>query len=98
MKYHFKIQYHTQWGEQLRMVGNIPQLGNDDLTRAVPMITQNGEHWELTVELNDMVLSDMTYSYLVFKEGQVVRQEFYLLKHQLPTSNKANIYILKTLG
>lgn len=93
MKYHFKIQYHTQWGEQLRMVGNIPQLGNDDLTRAVPMITQNGEHWELTVELNDMVLSDMTYSYLVFKEGQVVRQEFYLLKHQLPTSNKANIYI-----
>jgi len=35
MKIHFKIAYFTYWGQRLLVTGNIPELGNGDLSRAL---------------------------------------------------------------
>ena len=33
----FRIHYYTQWGEQLFVSGNLPELGENEPFRAFPM-------------------------------------------------------------
>ena len=37
MKLLFRINYRTQWGEQLYVVGNVPELGDGDVSKALAM-------------------------------------------------------------
>ena len=51
MQLHFHINYHTQWGESLYIVGNIPQLGNGDTENAVEMTLTGPDMWETEINL-----------------------------------------------
>ena len=41
----FNIEYRTSWGEEVRVLGSIPELGNNQPNKATPLHTVDGIHW-----------------------------------------------------
>lgn len=68
MKIHFKISYFTTWGQRLLVSGNIPQLGNGDLSKSLAMNFQNKEDWSAEIELSETESIDLKYRYVLFNE------------------------------
>jgi len=68
MKIHFKIAYFTYWGQRLLVTGNIPELGNGDLSRALLLNFQYKEDWigEIDIVRDDSF--DLKYKYVLFTE------------------------------
>ena len=46
----FNIEYRTSWGEEVKISGSIPELGNNHPDKAVDMQTIDGIHWS---EINE---------------------------------------------
>ncbi|MBN2767092.1 MAG: 4-alpha-glucanotransferase [Paludibacteraceae bacterium] len=69
MKIHFKISYFTYWGQRLLVSGNIPQLGNGDLTKALALSFQHKEDWTGEIELPEMPAEPVRYKYVLFNEN-----------------------------
>jgi len=69
MKIHFKISYFTYWGQRLLVSGNIPQLGNGDLTKALALSFQHKEDWTGEIELPEMPAEPVSYKYVLFNEN-----------------------------
>ncbi|MBL4847811.1 MAG: hypothetical protein JKY65_20035 [Planctomycetes bacterium] len=57
----------TQWGESLYLLGDRPELGNNDPTRAIRMLPGQNNAWSLTVELP--AGANYTYRYLIRDNG-----------------------------
>ena len=76
MKLQFYLRFHTQVGQSLWLGGNTEELGNDDPSRAVPMIFLNEEYWELAVEMKKKVLQKVIrYKYYLQNEnGELVAE------------------------
>lgn len=71
---HFSISYYTQYGQQLRVVGSLPELGEWDAAKAQPMLWNQGGNWAF--ELITKKLEPFDYKYLVTDDkGNVVRWE-----------------------
>ena len=68
MKLHFKISYFTYWGQRLLVSGNIPELGNNDFSRALPLNFQSPEDWTAEIELSRTAEFDITYRYILYNE------------------------------
>ena len=49
MKITFELYYHTRWGEQLMLSGDIEPLGAGDEARAVVMDYRGGDLWSYTI-------------------------------------------------
>ena len=47
----FHIEYRTSWGEEVRVLGSIPELGNNQPGKAVPLQTVDGIHWTLDADI-----------------------------------------------
>ncbi len=47
----FNIEYRTHWGEEVRVVGNMPELGNDKVEQAVALTTTDGVRWSAEMEV-----------------------------------------------
>ena len=47
----FHIEYRTSWGEEVRVLGSIPELGNNQPGKAVPLQTVDGIHWTLDIRI-----------------------------------------------
>ncbi len=45
----FNIEYRTSWGEEVRVSGSIPELGNEHPDQASPLHTVDGIHWTAEV-------------------------------------------------
>ena len=69
MRITFHMEYHTQWGEELRIAGNLPELGDGNFANAPAMHTEDGNRWELTLDIqtNQNVF---TYRYGVVRDGK----------------------------
>ncbi|HPW89865.1 MAG TPA: 4-alpha-glucanotransferase [Paludibacteraceae bacterium] len=65
MKLHFKISYFTRWGQNVYVVGNIPELGNNDVEKAVPMHFVPSETWELVLPVMLKTTKELQYRYFV---------------------------------
>lgn len=76
MKIHFRIPYYTYWGQRIFVSGNIPELGNGDLSKALPLNYQAPEDWTGLLELNRNEIIEFTYKYVLFSEktGQYVEE------------------------
>ncbi|MDE6265220.1 MAG: 4-alpha-glucanotransferase [Paramuribaculum sp.] len=74
MRIGFHIEYHTRWGETLRITGDSQQLGAGDASAALPMHSGDGKHWHLNIEAAPG--KNFTYSYLVTDESGNVRREW----------------------
>ena len=80
MTLRFHINYHTQWGESLYIVGNIPELGNGNPENAVEMALTGPDMWQLDVEIS-ATTQDFDYSFIVKAPGQAWRFEWGLPHH-----------------
>ncbi len=76
MKVHFKIPYFTYWGQRLFVSGNIPELGNGDVTKALPLKFNAPEDWTSMIEINSSQLVEFKYKYVLFTEqtGQYIEE------------------------
>ncbi len=76
MKLQFYLRFHTQVGQSLWLGGNIEELGNDDPSKAIPMIFLNEDYWELAVEVKKKVLQNVVrYKYYLQNEnGELVAE------------------------
>ncbi len=68
MKVTFKINYNTNWGESLYISGSVPELGNNQYSKAVPMKYEEGGNWTATVEFNEC--KTFSYRYYVLAEDK----------------------------
>jgi 4-alpha-glucanotransferase len=73
MKVQFYLRFHTEFGESLFISGNTDELGNDDISKALPMAYLNEQFWSVTMELKQKKLSRLQYKY-IFKtrDGEVI--------------------------
>ena len=44
----FNIEYRTNWGEEVKVQGSVPELGMNDADKAVTLHTVDGIHWDYT--------------------------------------------------
>ena len=68
MKIHFKISYYTYWGQRLLVSGNIPELGNDDLSKATVMNYESPEDWICEVDVNRTEEFTLNCKYILYSE------------------------------
>ena len=68
MKIHFKIPYYTYWGQRLLVCGNIPELGNGDLSKSLSLNFQAPEEWTAEIKINSKVPFQLTYKYILYTE------------------------------
>lgn len=68
MKIHFKISFYTFWGQRLLVSGNIAQLGNGDLSKALPLNFQNTEDWVGEIEVDPKEINSLNYKYILYTE------------------------------
>ena len=48
---HLFLRFHSTYGQSFYVTGNIPELGNNDHSKAVPLQYLNEEYWHATIEL-----------------------------------------------
>lgn len=75
MKLDLTIEYYTQWGEELRITGSIPLLGNFNEKKAIPLSSEDGKTWKLEVETDSIHDNVISYKYILFKDGKICRRE-----------------------
>lgn len=67
----FKCKYKTKYGEQIRIVGNIEELGSWDPCKAMLMATNSEIYpiWESTGDVTGPVGMEINYKYVVVNEN-----------------------------
>ncbi len=68
MKIQFNINYKTQFGQFLKVVGNVSKLGSYNVKNAKPMLLKNGEKgdWNLTIDVPED--GEIKYKYVLCDE------------------------------
>lgn len=79
----FNIKYRTSWGEEVRVLGSIPELGNNQSDRAIPLSTIDGMHWTAEVGFRIPENCVIQYSYYIFRDGKAIRTEWNSLPRTL---------------
>ena len=72
----FNIEYRTSWGEEVRVLGSIPELGNDQPDKATPLHTVDGIHWTAEVDIQIPGNGSVEYSYHIYRDGRTIRTEW----------------------
>lgn len=72
----FNIEYRTSWGEEVRLTGSTPELGNENPDKAIPLQTIDGIHWVAEKEIQMPADGVIRYSYLICRNGKVLRHEW----------------------
>ncbi len=85
----FHIEYRTNWGEEVRLIGSAPETGSNDPSQALPLLTVDGTHWSVEKEFQIDDETKFTYGYGVFRDGQLIRKEWDNLPRTLCLSNDA---------
>lgn len=81
MEINFSIEYRTQWGEELGIIGSIPIPGEENHTFQIPLTTQDGINWMGKINF-DIPPRAFQYEYAVFKEHNILRKEANRQLHQ----------------
>ncbi|MFA5044891.1 MAG: 4-alpha-glucanotransferase, partial [Paludibacter sp.] len=76
MKIYFKLPYYTYWGQKLMVSGNIPELGNGDVTKALSLNFHATEDWIGEIEIDRNAAIELTYKYVLYTEqdGQYTQE------------------------
>ena len=74
MKIGFHIEYHTRWGQNLRITGSCKALGAGDPSKAPLMSTGDGVNWHHTIEATPG--EEISYSYFVTESDGTARHEW----------------------
>ena len=82
----FNIEYRTNWGEEVRVLGSIPELGNEQPEQALPLQTVDGIHWTAEVDIKIPENGIVQYSYHIYRDGKTLRTEWNSLPRTLYVS------------
>lgn len=74
MKIGFHIEYHTRWGEVMKITGNTATLGFGDADKAPAMRSDDGIHWHLDIDAEPG--DTIGYSYLMSSSDGTTRREW----------------------
>ncbi len=96
VKIHITIEYHTKWGEELKITGSIPEWGSFKEEDAITLNTLNGISWflETTIEVQDN--TPIQYKYLVTKGTSILRREPTNLYHHINNRSYTSLYLKDT--
>lgn len=72
----FHIEYRTNWGEEVRILGSVPELGNNDPAQATPLHTTDGTHWSVEREIKTPGNKTIEYNYYIYQDGKPIREEW----------------------
>ena len=75
MKITFKINYHTNWGEMVYLVGDIEALGNGNEENALKLELNGFDDWTAEIEVPDTT-PDFNYSYIIKHDNGSIRREW----------------------
>jgi len=91
----FNIEYRTYWGEEVRVVGNMPELGDDNIEQAVALTTTDGIRWSAELEVKVSSTKLIKYHYLIGRGKEIVREEWHAFPRVLHAHNlKGKVYTL----
>jgi len=72
MKLHFLVRFSTKHGQQLKISGNIPVLGEDNLEKALLMEYFDDQYWQVVVDIPGSEINinqSLLYRYLLVQEN-----------------------------
>ncbi len=75
MKLTFNVNYHTNWGESVHIVGSTEQLGSGDFSKSVKMELTGDQHWTLDLELPDSI-AEFEYAYIIKNDNGFIKAEW----------------------
>lgn len=76
MKIDFYLRYYTHPGQSIFLTGNLAQLGNDDITAAIPLDYVNGEFWHASIQLDLRPDGPVHYHYILKNEDGTLTEEW----------------------
>ena len=76
MKIQFYLRFSTQVGQNLFVTGNISELGNGDMDKAVPLQYLNNEFWMIAVDIDAAVHPKVQYKYFLKNEDATIITEW----------------------
>ncbi len=92
MRLTFRIHYHTQWGEQIRLLGSLPELGADELSQAAACSYLGDGLWEYSFESAKPPRAFHYHYLLIGSEGQVLNRDWGAPRQaKLPQAKLSNI-------
>ena len=65
MRLQFYLRFFTHYGQSLYITGNCEQLGNGEITAALPMKYLSDEFWTASIELGKDFENDLQYNYVL---------------------------------
>ncbi len=74
MKITFNIQYHTEWGQQIAVLGAVPELGQNQPSKAFRLRYQNDGIWENQIDVEEP-LENFEYKYVLVNDASEVLEE-----------------------
>lgn len=84
MRIIFQIHYNTQWGEQIYLKGNLPELGNGDSGNAIACRYLEHGLWEFSLSLKKAPKS-IHYHYLLKNDaGEILDEDWGAPRHISP--------------
>lgn len=72
----FNIEYRTNWGEEVRVAGSCPELGDGQIGQAAPLHTVDGIHWSAELEVAAPEAGYLHYTYQIYRAGFPIRTEW----------------------
>jgi 4-alpha-glucanotransferase len=75
MRLDFYLRFHTVFGQLISIVGNIPELGDNDPEKAVALKFFNEEFWHLSINIDAASVPSLHYRYIFTDEKGESRKE-----------------------
>ena len=88
----FHTEYRTAWGEELRVLGSIPELGNFTAENAFPLQTNDGMHWSGTISTDTPETEQIHYYYCIVKNKKLVAEEWKLFPRYIQLEKNQTHY------
>ncbi len=86
MKIFFQIEYHTVWGEEVRI--QLCQDGKEN--KYIALSTTDGINWKKEVD----VKGDFTYTYYIFRNGEPARKEWNINPRTVQSDGERRTFIM----
>lgn len=84
MKIRFNIEYHTQWGEDLRVrLVKVTAAGEKKPVKECPLETFNGRQWEGEITFSATGVSRIEYLYAMYRNDELVWTEWEVAPHTI---------------
>lgn len=77
MKIYFFVRFSTRYGQELSVMGNIDELGNNNLAAAFPLKWYNANMWYGELEVDTKTIQEpIQYKYILKNENGLMIQEW----------------------